>query len=185
MTVYSFVNKKGGCGKSTLVCALSLYWAERAGKRVAVQDMEIDGGSSRFVAYIDHPNLTLYRPGETYDFVLIDTQGGADRDELAQVEALSDRVLIPLLLAPLDIAKAYETSQLLSDPANARLLINQVRTNTTAWKSRKDTLKAIPVKPLNHHVTRRTAYANLLIDGWGALNRPALDELEQLAWELS
>lgn len=185
MRVISFVNKKGGCGKSTLVCALGLYWAERAGKRVAVQDMEVNGGSGSFVEYADHPRLSLYSPGEEYDYVLIDTQGGASKQELAQVEDFSDIIVVPLLLAPLDIAKAHETAGALGDPKKARLLVNQVRANTTAWRDREEVISGIPLQPLRSHVTRRTAYANLLIDGWSALNRDALDELEQLAWELS
>ena len=185
MRVLSFVNKKGGCGKSTLVCALGLYWAERAQKRVAVQDMEINGGSGSFVEYAEHPNLSLYEEGGDYDFVLIDTQGGVTDSELKQVEDFSDRVIIPLLLAPLDIAKAVETAELLHEPEKARLLVNHVRHNTTAWRDRESVLEAIPVPVLGSHITRRTAYANLLIDGWSALNREALDELERLAWEVS
>ena len=185
MRVISFINKKGGCGKSTLVCALGLYWAERARKRVAVQDMEVNGGSGSFVAYANQPGLTLYEPGERYDYVLIDTQGGAPQDELAEVESFSDRVVVPLLLAPLDIAKAHETAALLSEPGKARVLLNQVRVNTTAWRDREEVLSTLPIGALKTHVTRRTAYANLLIDGWSALNRDALDELEHLAWELS
>ena len=185
MRVISFVNKKGGCGKSTLVAALSLYWAERANKRVAVQDMEVDGGSSSFVEHVEHPNLSLYESGESYDYVLIDTQGGLMDEELKQVEAFSDLVIVPVLLAPLDIAKAYETAERLHEPEKARVLINQVRHNTTAWRDRESALAAIPLQPLDGHITRRTAYANLLLDGWGALNRDALDELERIAWEVS
>lgn len=185
MRVISFVNKKGGAGKSTSVCALALYWAERARKHVAVQDMELDGGASSFVEHIGHPNLTLYESGGSYDYVLIDTQGGASDAELAEVERSSDLVVIPLLLAPLDVAKAVETAGKLRQPERARLLLNQTRTNTTAWRDRARTLDAIPVATLESYLTRRTAYANLLIDGWSALNREALTELETLAWEVS
>lgn len=185
MRVLSFVNKKGGCGKSTLVCALGLYWAERAQKRVAVQDMEVNGGSGSFVDYVGHPNLSLYEEGQEYNYVLIDTQGGITNAELKQVEAFSDSVIVPVLLAPLDIAKAVETTELLHQPEKGRLLINQVRTNTTAWRDREAAMQVIPLPLLDSYITRRTAYANLLIDGWSALNRESLDELERLAWEVS
>ncbi|MDT0633198.1 ParA family protein [Rubrivirga sp. S365] len=185
MRVISFVNKKGGAGKSTSVCALALYWVERARKRVAVQDMELDGGSSSFVEHIGHPNLAHYEDGDTYDYVLIDTQGGASDAELAEVERSSDLVVIPLLLAPLDVAKAVETAAKLHRPERARLLLNQTRANTTAWRDRARVLDAVPVAPLESHLTRRTAYANLLVDGWSALSREALTELEALAWEVS
>ena len=185
MRVISFVNKKGGAGKSTSVCALALYWAERARKRVAVQDMELDGGAGRFVDHIGHPNLTEYEAGGHYDYVLIDTQGGASDAELAEVERFSDLVVVPVLLAPLDIAKAVETAERLEKPEQARVLLNQVRHNTTAWRDRAQALEAVPLQVLDGYLTRRTAYANLLVDGWSALHRDALSELETLAWEVS
>ena len=185
MKVIAFINKKGGCGKTTLISALGLYWAVRAGKRVAIQDMEVDGGSTAFVEMAAHPNLSVYESGESYDFVLVDTEGNISGAELEEVEAVADRIVVPIALTPLEIAKTYETTALLSQPKKARLLINRVRINTTAWKQRDHSLAAFSVKPLKTFVKHRTAYANFLIDGWSALNRDAIHELEKLAWELS
>ncbi len=187
MKVIAFLNKKGGCGKSTLICALGTYWAERKGKHVAVQDMEVGGLSGSFVKHIDHPNLSLYEPGQDYDYVLIDTEGNLSNEELAQIEEYADQVIIPIKLTAADIKKLYETSQQLSAPKKARVLINLVRTNTTAWRDREHSLKAIPLKQLKSFVKLRSAYEYLLVDGWPAIahDRKAFTELETLAGELS
>lgn len=181
----AFISKKGGVGKSTLTCALGLYLAERAGKRVAVLDMEKDGGSSAFVQYANHERLTEYEHGQVYDYVLIDTEGNVKGDELEAVESQADMVIIPLEITPLEIAKTYETQEALKQPQKARLLINRVRVNTTAWKGKDDNLEAITIKPLETFIKKRTAYARFMVEGWPALNSDAIQELERLAWEVA
>lgn len=187
MKVIAFLNKKGGCGKSTLVCALGTYWADRAGKRVAVQDMEVEGLSASFVTNLAHPNLTLYENGVEYDYVLIDTEGNLSDAELQQVEGIAQQIVIPIKLTAADIAKVHTTAGHLTDSKKARLLVNMYRENTTAWRDREHSLKNIPLKRLKGSVRLRSAYEYLLIQGWSAIanDRKALDELEALAWELS
>lgn len=186
MKVIAFISKKGGCGKSTTVSALGLYLAEAGGKRVAVQDMEINGLSSTFVRKTQHPLLTLYEDGEEYDYVLIDTEGNIDTPEMAEVERLADLIVIPTALTPPDIMKAYETEQLLSDHSKTRLLQVSVRTNTNAWRDRRHSFDAFKSKRLKTAIRQRTAYQYFLTDGWGGLKRDrgAMKELKSLAKEL-
>ena len=187
MKVIALLNKKGGCGKSTIACALGAYWAERAGKQVAIQDMEVNGISSSFVRHIGHPNLSVYESGRDYDYVLIDTEGNISTRELATVESYADQVVIPLKLTAADLKKVYETEQILSAPQKANILFTMVRTNTNAWRDRERSLEAISIEPLKSIIGLRSAYEYMLLDGWGAISndRKALEELEALAWEVS
>ena len=59
--ILTLVNKKGGCGKTSLACLLALYWAER-GKKVAIQDLDPQGCADAFVSNIDNENIVAYRP---------------------------------------------------------------------------------------------------------------------------
>ena len=185
MTIIAFVNKKGGSGKTTLTCALGMYLAERAGKRVAIQDMEVNGGSSSFVEHAEHPNLVLYENGREYDYVIIDTQGSSDADELQEVEAFADFVIVPFRFTPLEIAKVQETEALLKHPEKARLLFTRVSVNTSAWRDHESYLSAFTLKPLKSYIRQLTAYEYFLVDGWKALGRDAIEELEALAWEVT
>lgn len=186
MKIIAFLNKKGGCGKSTMICALALYWAHRGNKRVAVQDMEVDGLSSTFVEHTGHPNLTLYEDGQDYDYVLIDAEGNLSDEELAEIEAHSDQIIIPIKITPADIAKTYQTSLLVSDPKKARILFNLVRTNTVAWRNREKAMTDVKIRRLKNFVKLRSAYEYMLVDGWSALAQDgeAVRELEKLAKEL-
>lgn len=179
------MSKKGGVGKSTLVCALGLYLAERAGKRVAILDREVGGGSSAFVRFAGHDRLTEYERGQVYDFEIIDSPGNVSDKDLANLEITSDLVIIPLEITPLDIAKTYTTIGKLQQPEKARLLINKVRTNTTAWRERDDNLSGLEISVLRTAIHRRTCYTKFLVNGWQELNREAISELERLAWEVS
>ncbi len=70
MRTIALINSKGGAGKSTLVCALALHWAEKEKKRVGILDMDTRHlVSEGFVLHIKHPNISLHEEGETYDIV--------------------------------------------------------------------------------------------------------------------
>ena len=73
MKSIAFVNKKGGCGKSSLVCLLALYWGYRKRKRVAISDLDPQGSSEAFAKYMSDPHISIYDGGGVYDYVLIDT----------------------------------------------------------------------------------------------------------------
>lgn len=192
MKTIAFVNKKGGSGKTTALCALALYWAVRAKKRVAVMDMEAIGPAEAFVDLIDHPNLSTWEEGGEYDYLLIDTEGNASEDEIEEIKALSDVIVIPVMISPQDIQKAVQTVQMLRGkstrtPKNIRVLISRVDSRTTAWKNHEEYLKPIKAKPLEGVLRQRSSYRYFMVEGWKSLksNSEAMDELETLAWELS
>ena len=187
MKVITFVNRKGGTGKSSLTCLLALHWA-RKNKQVAVKDYDSQGSSQAFVDLIANPNIATYTThngGEDFDFLLIDTPGGIRQRDLNELVELSDKVIIPLCLSPTDIRSSTETAKLIDNPQKTRLLFNQVDTRTSAFKDRTSYAKAIGLKPLKNYLSKRVGFSYALIDGWSALNRKCIDELEQLAKEIA
>lgn len=189
MTVIAFLNKKGGSGKSTAVVGLGLYWAIQEDKKVGILDMEVEGLAASVIDLVDHPNLSLWEPGEVYDYMLIDTEGGIAADELADVTAHADHLVIPMKPSPADVAKVMQTVDLIQSngqapPKNTRLLFSQVRVTESAWKERRGYTKDIPVKPLKAYIRLRSVYPKMLVRGWKALSRPAVEELKTLASEL-
>jgi chromosome partitioning protein len=184
LKIISLVNKKGGCGKSSLVCLLALHWGEREGKRVAITDQDSQGSSEAFVRYMASPNISLYEEGGEYDYVLIDTPGGISSRELTSIVGLSDLVIIPMSLSPTDIRSSAETAGLVNAPKKTRLLFNRVNTRTLAFAGRGEVSKAIGLKPLKSHLGSRVAYSYALVEGLRALNRKSIAELAQLAEEI-
>jgi len=184
MKIITFVNRKGGCGKSSLSCLLALYWAQRKGKQVAIKDYDPQGSSQAFVDLINNPNIIPYQGSEDFDFLLIDTPGGIKQRDLNELVQLSDRIIIPLCLSPTDIRSSAETAKLIANPQKTRLLFNQVDTRTSAFKDRASYAKAIGLQPLKSYLSKRIGFTYALIDGWGALSRKCVEELEQLAKEI-
>ncbi len=184
MKIISFVNRKGGCGKSSLVCLLALYWAERGGKSVAISDLDPQGSSGAFVEHIGHQNISAYDDAAEYDYVLIDTPGGIEKGDLSTVVSVSDLIVIPLSLSPTDIRSSAETADIVAAPSKSRLLFNQVNVRTNAFKGRGETAEAIGLEPLESYLGHRVAYAYALVDGWRALRSKSVAELKQLAEEI-
>lgn len=178
------MNKKGGCGKSSLVCLLALYWGERKGRRVAITDQDSQGSSEAFVLHRESPIITLYEKGGEYDYVLIDTPGGISSRELSSIVSLSDLIIIPLSLSPTDIRSSAETAGLIHAPQKTRLLFNRVNTRTRAFKGKGSIAKAIGLKPFKSYLGNRVAYSYALVEGWGALKGKSVEELTQFAEEI-
>jgi len=184
MKVISFVNRKGGCGKSSLVCLLALYWAEQEGKSVAISDLDPQGSSGAFVEHIEHPNISSYNEEGEFDYVLIDTPGGIEKGDLRDVVSVSDLIIIPLSLSPTDIRSSADTAQSIEGVGKCRLLFNLVNTRTRVFKEREAIAEAIGVDALAGYLSRRIGFAYALVDGWSAVRGKSLDELKQLVEEI-
>ncbi len=184
MKIITFVSRKGGVGKSTLTCLLALYWAHQKRKRTAIKDYDAQGSSQAFVNLMAHPNIATYQGGEDFDFLLIDTPGGLNQQDLNELVELSDLVIVPLCLSPTDIRSSAETARLINAQDKTRLLFNQVDARTSAFKDRADYAATIGLKPLKNFLSKRVGFSYALIDGWPALNRKCVQELEKLAKEI-
>lgn len=186
MRTIALINSKGGAGKSTLVCALALHWAEKEKKRVGILDMDTRHLISEgFVLHIKHPNISLHEEGETYDIVLIDTAGAIEKEVLDQVVENSDLILIPFDLSPADVPAVLDTLALFDAPKKTRLMLNRIHVTDPEWKDRDTTMKAIPAKSLKSVIRYKASYKQALLKGWKGLHWTSRNELRNLAEEVS
>ena len=138
MRVVSFVNRKGGCGKSTLALNLAVT-AARRGERVAILDLDpqatVSGWfDSRGNDRADTPCLIeatrvdtgLERLAEDgFTLVLIDTWGLNGADTVGAVR-LSDLCLVPIRPSVADVRATMPTIRALTvSGASYALVINQ------------------------------------------------------------
>ena len=179
----TIANQKGGCGKTSLVCLLSLYWAEK-GKTVAIRDLDKQGSSEAFLNHIEHPQIREYDENPEADFVLVDTPGGIRDRDLKNLILASDLVLIPFLLSPTDMRATGETVRKIAADKKARLLFNKVNTSTAIFRDRLNYANLLGIPSLKNFLGDRVAYKHALVDGWSALNRRAKDELTAIAKEI-
>ena len=184
MTIISFVNQKGGCGKTTLACMLALYLAEQKGLRVGVRDLDTQQSCTAFVEQVDHDRIQRFNGGADYDVVLVDTPGGIKDADLRKLLDTSDLVIVPLVLSGQDIKSTAQTALRVADRTKARIVLNRVKTSTGSFRERHKILAAIDLKPCKHYLCDRVSYSYAMTSGWEALDSKARQELTILAKEL-
>lgn len=109
MSVIAVVNRKGGCGKSTLATHIAAYCALR-GAAVAIADIDrqqstrtwlrqrktqLAGEAMKITAWTVDPR-SFVRPPVGIDHVVIDTPGGLTGLDLARVVMYADALVIPV-----------------------------------------------------------------------------------------
>ena len=185
MTVIAFVHSKGGTGKSTLVCNLTLFLAHHENKRVAILDIDPQESSEAFAIHINHPNIAIWDSDASYDYVLVDTPGGITDEELGNVAAQADHILIPFTLSPFEVDSTNALIERIDKLDKTHLLLNKVRVSTSVWKNRRRTLSTFPVKALKAIFRLREAYNSAITEGWNDLTPDAVKELKALTKEIN
>lgn len=107
MVRIALVNQKGGAGKSTTAAMLALALA-RDGKKVAVQDQDtVQGTLSAAAPLLD--GVEVYRPGQRYDAVFIDTPGSLELPEVQDALELANVVIVPTSTSSPDLLATAQT----------------------------------------------------------------------------
>jgi len=130
MSVISFVNQKGGCGKSSLSCHLA-WWLANQGKSVAVVDSDGQQSASRWLSKIEPPiqtyvisegkELLEQIPGiaANVDYVIVDG-GGMLSDITLNILLRSDLAIIPAQPTGLDLSSTTEALKLAQQVQSVR-----------------------------------------------------------------
>ncbi len=135
-SIISFMNRKGGVGKSTLLMLTATALSHRSGKKVLVLDadlqksvlglrqeeLEMDGGAK--VPYEvtgfswekqnagDIPLLRFHKLIQEienkYDVVLVDTPGKMEGEEVPLIITVSDFVIVPIIASSFDIQSTID-----------------------------------------------------------------------------
>jgi chromosome partitioning protein len=180
MPVISFLNQKGGVGKTTLSLHVAYQLAQRKGGKesVLVIDGDPQGSSLDWAAQreapppftvIGLPKPVIHREiaalSAGYDWTVIDGPPRSNDIAISAISA-SDLVLIPVQPSPFDIWAAKEIVKAIGDVMSykpglkAAFVINRLIPNTTLAQEVMDaleTFEGIPVMTTVIH--SRTEYA--------------------------
>lgn len=180
--IISFLNQKGGVGKTTLCVNLASYWA-RQGARIAVIDADPQGSSQAWSAARSDaplfPVIGMARPtlhkelthlaGE-YHTVLID--GPPRSNDIARAAIMaSDLVVIPVQPSPLDVWASDDTVRLIEEaqvfrPAlAAAFLINRKIAGTVIGRDVHEAFAEHALPVLDMAVCQRVVFAEAAASG--------------------
>ena len=183
--VVSFLNQKGGVGKSTL--SIHLATALAANGKVLLIDADPQGSALDWNAQrqeaagfpvIGLPKPTLHREvaalGRPDAWTVID--GPPRANALAQSAiAASDLVLIPVQPSPFDVWAARDILDLLGECAvlrpdlQARFVLNRLVAGTRRASEVAEALASFEAPALRSRLRNRTEYAKAVRDGLTAL----------------
>lgn len=205
--VISFLQEKGGAGKTTLSINIahaikelghSVLVVDSDPQRSALDWHEANGGETLDIISLDRPTLDkdIRRYGRGYKYIIID---GAAKlsDVVVKIITISDLVLIPVQPSPLDLWATDNTIQLVrqrreiarSKP-DAAFVISRRVTGTNIGDEFRDVLKEYNLDILDHGTFQRVAYLESIAAGKTVLhddnakNRPAAAEIKALANEI-
>ncbi len=115
MSVIAVVNRKGGCGKTTLATHLAVYCASM-GASVLLADVDRQQSTQAWLRRRGSPQMplaaeikgrayppnTIIRPAKGLDHVIVDTPGGLRGFDLMRVVMYADAVLLPVGVSVFD-----------------------------------------------------------------------------------
>ena len=185
MAVVSFLNQKGGVGKTTLAIHLATVLAERG--RVLLVDADPQGSAldwraqraaeTRFPV-VGLPKPTLHRDigtlAENHDWVLVDGPPRATALARSAVAA-SDLVLIPVQPSPFDLWASRDILDILEECSvvrpglQARFIVNRLFARTRLGAEVRGALADLPVAALRTAIRNRTEYAKAVREGRTAI----------------
>ncbi|QDS92462.1 MinD/ParA/CobQ/CobA-like protein [Roseimaritima multifibrata] len=173
--IYSFLNQKGGVGKTTLSIHTASEFARR-GQKVLLIDADPQGSALAWSNFRESPEFTVVGMpkatihkeiemlAEDYDHVVID--GPPRVTELARSIILaSDIVIIPLQPSPMDVWASAETVDLVKEAQTFRpkikvcMAVNRKIANTAIGRDVRKALKELKVPVLKSDIGQRVAYA--------------------------
>ena len=204
MTIISFLNQKGGVGKTTLSIHTATALAEHG--TVLLIDADPQGSALDWKAQrtedgkfpvIGLPKPTLHREvsalGQHYDWIVID--GPPRGNELAKsAVAASDIVLIPVQPSPFDVWAAQDILDILDEcrvvypNVQACFVINRLFVGTKLGAEVNEVLAGLPIPVLRTAIRNRTEYAKAVREGKTALETEpsgaAASDISALAHEI-
>jgi chromosome partitioning protein len=205
MIVVSFLNQKGGVGKTTLAVHVAHALAQQ-GERVLLVDADpqgsaLDWAASRrgepMFAVAGLPRASIHKElpalAKGYDVVLID---GPPRvyDVARSAIMASDLVLIPVQPSPYDVWAAKEIVDLLHEASvfkpklKSAFVINRKIVNTALGRDVTEALAEYPVAVFNAAICQRVALAESAAQGQTVFEtspvNPAGKEILELVAEM-
>jgi len=171
--IISFVNQKGGVGKSTLSVHLACWLKERCNYSVSFYDADAQSSSTNWLRVYD-PDIELlaidtqnvdiipdqiFQLAEKTDFTICDGPGGLG-EVTRTLLILSDIAIFPITPSFLDAASLQKAKAQLqyansinpAKPPIARVLLNRVQTRSKLAKETREAQKAMGIDMLSASV---------------------------------
>ena len=190
--IVTFLNQKGGVGKST-VCILLGAVLKAAGYKVSFDDRDPQQSVSQWAKEVGGIPLKDNCPDA--DIILCDTPGRLDLEDEGEMDALralvqrSDRLLMVCEKSPFSIqaskAMCAFTLSNKSENAKAYLLFNKIRQNTVIGKQENNKLaEGLGLAMLTNALPLAAPYENIQLQGISAIQGKHREIILKLALEV-
>ena len=187
--IITFCGQKGGTGKTTL-SFLVAETLSRAGKRVAVRDDDPQKSITQVVEDARSEGKTqveIWMAGESYDFVVVDTQPRLDSRVLQEAIREADRLILPLKPSMVDIRATLTAVELVKGcirgAARALVVWNMVKPGTRISRELAGLESMIGLPVLRAQVPERIGFTYATIQGYEAISGEDRELLQRMVLE--
>jgi chromosome partitioning protein len=183
--IITFLNRKGGTGKTTVGLLLGAVLLREAGRAVYLRDLDDQRSASWFIE--NHEDYARLGQTEAPTYTLIDTPGILHGAGVTNAILDANGIVIVTTPSPADLDATTQTVAKLRELGaleKARLLFNRVDNRTKLSRGLGDFAEATGVPALTNSMTYRACYQQATFEGWKALTPDAREELLKLALEI-
>ena len=203
--IISFVNQKGGVGKTTSAINIAAS-LKRRNYKIGFIDADPQGSATHWHAVEDNNAFeVLHHPepiskseadelSQNYDYLVIDAPP-AFSDITKSILAIADLSIIPLSPSSLDIWSCKGTLEMVDEAReenpdlDVKLLINRKIPGTRVGREARDSLGVFDMDILESEMCQRVAYIDAMTSGVSVMqyapNSKAANEVESLCDEIT